>query len=131
MESRRKGSKVVDDVEYDEEEVTCDCGLRDSRRISRTATNPNRNIFGCPNFGVMAKEPCDFFEWYDIGAVVFKSTRMLSEAVVKLTLENQELRASLERLGATPGSVNIAEELQIMKQRLERLEIESSRKKGL
>ncbi|CAI0401795.1 unnamed protein product [Linum tenue] len=102
MASRRKGSKVVDDFEYDEEEVTCDCGLRASQTISRTATNPDRKFFGCPNFGVMAKEPCDFFEWYDIRDAVFKSTRMLSEAVVKLTLENQELLASLERLGATP-----------------------------
>ncbi|CAL1366973.1 unnamed protein product [Linum trigynum] len=136
MASRRNWANLVDDFEYDEEEVKCGCGLRAARKISHTTKNPNRKFFGCPKYGSKTSEPCDFFQWYDIRVAVFKSTRMLSELVAKLTLENEELRASLERLGArlaketaTPCCVEISEELQTVKQRLEHLELESSRRK--
>ncbi|CAN1170115.1 hypothetical protein LINPERPRIM_LOCUS199 [Linum perenne] len=36
-----------DEFRYEDEEVLCRCGLRASRRISRTEKNPGRRFFGC------------------------------------------------------------------------------------
>ncbi|CAN1195910.1 hypothetical protein LINPERPRIM_LOCUS32261 [Linum perenne] len=50
----------VDEYFYDDKTVVCECGLRASRRVSRTTSNPNRRFFGCPLY--RTKVPCLYFD---------------------------------------------------------------------
>ncbi|CAN1167740.1 hypothetical protein LINPERPRIM_LOCUS18822 [Linum perenne] len=56
-----RSSSSIDEYFYDDETVVCECGLRASRRVSRTSSNPNRRFFGCPLY--KTKVPCLYFDW--------------------------------------------------------------------
>ncbi|CAN1215273.1 hypothetical protein LINPERPRIM_LOCUS141 [Linum perenne] len=59
---------------YEDDDVRCFCGLRASRRISRTEANPNRKFFGCPlyysavTFGLFQYES-HFYDSYNVQLV--------------------------------------------------------------
>ncbi|CAI0445698.1 unnamed protein product [Linum tenue] len=134
MASRGKEIIASDAFHYDEEVVLCDCGLRAARRISRTSANPNREFFGCPLFNRSENnKACDYFEWYDIRVAVFKATTSLSGKLSRLEAENGQLRSLLGRLmkdGArTQEQTDLFIELELIKQKLERLELEGTSRK--
>ncbi|CAL1410418.1 unnamed protein product [Linum trigynum] len=134
MESKGKIVTVPDAFCYEEEEVLCYCGLKAARRISRTAGNPNRKFFGCPLFSRSKdNKSCDYFEWFDIRAAVFKATAPLSEMVSMLESENRELRSLLQRVmkdGSGKHQPNeFVVELELIKQRIQRLELEGTSRK--
>ncbi|CAI0392191.1 unnamed protein product [Linum tenue] len=53
------------------------------------------------------KEPCDYFEWHDIRAALYKERKRLSELVSNLQLENADLRAALDRVSKHSVDVGI------------------------
>ncbi|CAI0405011.1 unnamed protein product [Linum tenue] len=98
MTGKGKGLKGIDQFYHEDEEVLCGCGLRESRRISRTDGNPNRNFFGCPLFGYKEMEPYDYLSWHDIRVALYKERKRLGDMVANLQLENADLRAKLDRV---------------------------------
>ncbi|CAN1215272.1 hypothetical protein LINPERPRIM_LOCUS141 [Linum perenne] len=124
---------------YEDDDVRCFCGLRASRRISRTEANPNRKFFGCPLYYSAAARGCDFFLWYDrkIEDDVRKLTSLvegLSVHLREVQSEKNELESTLDHVvkhshdvRSSSNSVPVSEsyivhELEAIKARLARVE---------
>ncbi|CAN0917166.1 hypothetical protein LINGRAHAP2_LOCUS30120 [Linum grandiflorum] len=89
---------IHDEFKYEDGEVLCHCGLRASRRVSRTIANPGRKFFGCPRYSSKVEKGCGYFVWFEVKVAALKEKQELLPMVDNLQLQVQHLKEQNEWL---------------------------------
>ncbi|CAN0919728.1 hypothetical protein LINGRAHAP2_LOCUS31620 [Linum grandiflorum] len=111
MEKFTHSGFIHDEFMCEDGEVLCHCGLRASRRVSRTTTNPRRKFFGCPRYSSKVEKGCGYFMWFEVKVDALKEKQELVQMVDNLQLqvrhlkeENQWLQTQMDDGVASSGS---------------------------